>query len=440
MADERPVHVLPRDEGWAVVREGNDRATSLHRTQAEAAEAGREVARKHGTSFLLHAKDGRVRDRRDYGAGSGSPEERPEGPASAADDAAGGVAGAATRMAGGAVGLAPGAVGGAVEGIGGAGAGRGAGQSAGQGGAASHEKEKSDYTEEAFGLAYEERYADYEVYDREGERLGNVETLFLDEDDRPEYMGVKMGLLGTRSTLIPWAAVTREDEEGRRLEVGVNKETAENGPALEEDQGITPELEREVHRHYGLERATEAGDRGAYGEYYPRSAETGPTAGTPDPDIAVPGLGTGGAEASPSRAPGHEGGHLREPGTDPEEIRVRRSEEELVAGTTRREAGALRVRKRVRIERETIEVPVRREEVYVERVPLSGEAAAAEAEIGEEEIVVPVVEEEVVVEKRPVAKEEVRVRKDVVEDIEVVEEDVRREEIDIEDDTTRSDA
>jgi uncharacterized protein (TIGR02271 family) len=50
---------------------------------------------------------------------------------------------------------------------------------------------------------------------------------------------------------------------------------------------------------------------------------------------------------------------------------------------------------------------------------------------------VPVTEEEVVVDKRAVAKEEVRLRKDVVEGTEVVEEDVRREEIDVEDATTR---
>jgi uncharacterized protein (TIGR02271 family) len=48
-----------------------------------------------------------------------------------------------------------------------------------------------------------------------------------------------------------------------------------------------------------------------------------------------------------------------------------------------------------------------------------------------------VTEEEVVVEKRPVAKEEVRIRKDVVEDTEVVEEDVRREEVDVDDATGR---
>jgi stress response protein YsnF len=40
------------------------------------------------------------------------------------------------------------------------------------------------------------------------------------------------------------------------------------------------------------------------------------------------------------------------------------------------------------------------------------------------------------VEKRPVAKEEVRIRKDVVEDTEIVEEDVRREEVEIGDEST----
>ena len=79
--------------------------------------------------------------------------------------------------------------------------------------------------------------------------------------------------------------------------------------------------------------------------------------------------------------------------------------------------------------------PVKHEEVSVERVPVSGEAT--EAQIGEDEVSVPVTEEEVVVDKRAVAKEEVRLRKDVVEGTEVVEEDVRREEIDVEDDTTR---
>ena len=117
------------------------------------------------------------------------------------------------------------------------------------------------------------------------------------------------------------------------------------------------------------------------------------------------------------------------------ELRVQRTEEELAAGTREREAGELRVKKNVRTDRESVEVPTRHEEVSVERVPLSGEAS--EAEIGDDEVAMPVTEEEVVVSKRPVVKEEVRIRKDVVEDTQIVEEDVRREEIDVEGETTR---
>jgi uncharacterized protein (TIGR02271 family) len=123
--------------------------------------------------------------------------------------------------------------------------------------------------------------------------------------------------------------------------------------------------------------------------------------------------------------------------TNEHELRVQRTEEELRAGTREREAGEVGVRKSVRTERESMEVPTRREEVTVERVPVEGEAS--ETEIGANEVSIPVSEEEVVVEKRPVVKEEIRIRKDVVEDTEVVEEDVRREEIDIDDQTTRRD-
>ena len=130
--------------------------------------------------------------------------------------------------------------------------------------------------------------------------------------------------------------------------------------------------------------------------------------------------------------PGAAGDSGTTAGTD--EARVQRSEEELRAGTRERQAGHIKVRKQVKTEREQVRVPKRREEVSIERVPVEGEAS--EAEIGEDDVSVPVVEEEVVVEKRPVVKEEIRVRKDVVQDEEVVEEDVRKEEIDIDDGTS----
>jgi uncharacterized protein (TIGR02271 family) len=239
--------------------------------------------------------------------------------------------------------------------------------------------------------AIEDQYAGYEVYDPNGEKIGKVDDLFVDENDQPEYLGVKMGFLGTKSTLIPWE-IASADEEGHRIEVSVEKGKAKDGPAFDDDREITPEYENEVRSYYGLQGMQGSEQQGAYGEYYDES--------------------------------------------DEDELRVQRTEEELRAGTREREAGALNVRKRVRTDREQVSVPTRHEEVSVERVPVEGREAS-EAEIGEDEVVMPVTEEEVVTEKRPVVKEELRIRKDVVQDEEVVEEDVRREEVDVEDETTR---
>jgi len=56
-------HVVPHDNSWAVVGEGNSRATSVHGTQQEAIDAGREVARNQGGELLIHGRDGRIRER-----------------------------------------------------------------------------------------------------------------------------------------------------------------------------------------------------------------------------------------------------------------------------------------------------------------------------------------------------------------------------------------
>src|ERR687893_1225580 len=70
MANKSPVHVEPRENGWAVVREGRERASSVHPTQSEAAKEGREIARREETEFFLHAQDGRVREHRSYAEGA----------------------------------------------------------------------------------------------------------------------------------------------------------------------------------------------------------------------------------------------------------------------------------------------------------------------------------------------------------------------------------
>jgi uncharacterized protein (TIGR02271 family) len=279
--------------------------------------------------------------------------------------------------------------------------------------------------------AVEDRFAGYEVYDQAGSKIGKVDDLFVDESDQPEYVGVKMGLLGMSSTLIPWQLVTPDEGSGS-LTVATDKETAKNGPAFDDDREITPEFENQVYSYYGLQSASGSEGSGSYGSYYSEQSTDAGTVG--------PGMSMGDTESGEFREHAiTDEGVNQSRGDDLEdedELRVQRTEEELKAGTREREAGALNVRKRVRTDREQIEVPTRHEEVSVERVPVEG-GAATEAQIGDDEVSIPVTEEEVVVEKRPVAKEEVRIRKDVVEDTEVVEEDVRREEIDVEDQTSR---
>jgi hypothetical protein len=69
MAKKKPVHVTPpRDDGSAVMREGNQRASSVHPTQKEAEKAGRQAACKDKTEFVLHNRQGQIRERDSYGS------------------------------------------------------------------------------------------------------------------------------------------------------------------------------------------------------------------------------------------------------------------------------------------------------------------------------------------------------------------------------------
>ena len=110
---------------------------------------------------------------------------------------------------------------------------------------------------------------------------------------------------------------------------------------------------------------------------------------------------------------GHERGLEEKPaGTRlNEEYRVPLAEEELTAEKRLRQAGEVKVHKEVTTEQKQVSVPVTKEQVIVERVPVSGEAHAGEAEFKETSVSIPVTEEEVEIRKRPVIREEVRVSK-----------------------------
>ena len=126
-----------------------------------------------------------------------------------------------------------------------------------------------------------EEYSGYQVYDRNYEKIGKVDDLFVDENDRPEYIGVKTGLLGTKSTLIPMEMV-RVNDQRKLLEVAADKDTINDAPAFDAKEEITPEHEDRTYRHFGLQRRESPGVRGGYGEYYPSGATGGGSSDHPE--------------------------------------------------------------------------------------------------------------------------------------------------------------
>jgi hypothetical protein len=62
MSKNKNIHVVPRKDGWAVVREGNTRAALVRQTKAQATAAGREIARRDMVEIVIHGPVGRFKD------------------------------------------------------------------------------------------------------------------------------------------------------------------------------------------------------------------------------------------------------------------------------------------------------------------------------------------------------------------------------------------
>jgi uncharacterized protein YdaT len=67
MSKGRNQHVVPHDGAWAVKSEGGDRASSVHETQREAIDRGREISRNQNSELFVHGRDGRIRERDTHG-------------------------------------------------------------------------------------------------------------------------------------------------------------------------------------------------------------------------------------------------------------------------------------------------------------------------------------------------------------------------------------
>ncbi|MCA1717112.1 MAG: PRC-barrel domain-containing protein [Actinobacteria bacterium] len=126
----------------------------------------------------------------------------------------------------------------------------------------------------------EERYEDYTVYDRDGDKIGKVDDLFVDETDREEYIGVRMGLFGlSGTTLIPMEMV-RVNDQDRAIEVSDSKEHVKDAPTYSDDDDVTGEFEDRIRSHYGLESVASSAERGSYDRHSGAAAGGAAAGGT----------------------------------------------------------------------------------------------------------------------------------------------------------------
>ena len=240
--------------------------------------------------------------------------------------------------------------------------------------------------------------------DRNGDKIGTVDAIYVDQQtDKPEWALVNTGLFGTKSSFVPIAGASPSGED---VVVQVEAQQVKDAPKMESDQELSEHEEAELFRHYGIDYTTEGSV-----------------------------TATENAQVTGSR--GAVGRDTSGPTTDEA---MTRSEEELRVGTAQRERGRARLRKYVVTEQVEQTVPVRREEVRLEREPITDanvDQALTGPEISEEEHEVVLHEEELVVEKRTVPKERVRMEKESVTDEAQVSEEVRKEQIEADGDIER---
>jgi uncharacterized protein (TIGR02271 family) len=245
------------------------------------------------------------------------------------------------------------------------------------------------------------QYRGQNLADADGDKIGSIEEIYLDtETDAPEWALVTTGMFGTKSTFVP---LRDASEENGTLRVPFDKATVKDAPRMDPDGELSQREESELYRYYGMQYSEARSDTGL--------PEGGSSTGRADRERV--GDDVSGRETDDA---------------------MTRSEEELRVGTTERETGRARLRKYVVTDQVEKTVPVRREEIRVEREPITdanaGDAMDGPA-ISEEEHEVVLHEEEVVVDKRAVPKERVRLDKDTVTEQREVSEGVRKEQVEL---------
>ena len=261
------------------------------------------------------------------------------------------------------------------------------------------------------------------AYDRDGDKIGKVGQVYYDDDTaQPRWITVNTGFFGTSESFVP---VQGADVSGDRVTVAYDKATVKNAPNIAEDGHLTPEEEQRLYQHYSVEYSTGAEHSGGQvgGQVTGDRRDADGDGVFDDKERTAVGYDTSG------------------PTTDDA---MTRSEERLRVGTEAQEIGRARLRKHIVTEHQSVQVPVSREEVRVEREPITdanrGDAYDGPA-LSEEEHEVVLHAERPVVDTEVEAVERVRLDTETVRETETVGGEVRKEEIEVVDDasTTRRD-
>ncbi|MCG7459449.1 PRC and DUF2382 domain-containing protein [Corynebacterium tuberculostearicum] len=288
------------------------------------------------------------------------------------------------------------------------------------------------------------------AYDKDGEKLGDVNEVFVDDQSgQPTFVEVNHGLFGMNSSLVP---LRGHDFSGDDLKLGFSKDRIKDAPDFDSDKPLTPEAQSDIFKHYGLDNAHDVTDYKDSNLDSKRDAQAGADkdhnltagAGAAGAGAGVAGAGVAGAHADEKKAATHttdDAATERKAGVADDAAAARtnndgeliRSEEQLNVNKERVATGEARLRKYVVTDTESVEVPVEREEVRVERTPINAEDAKnynGSISGDSEEASVTLHEERVNVNKETVPVEKINLKKDTVRDTETHTEELRKEQID----------
>ncbi len=243
------------------------------------------------------------------------------------------------------------------------------------------------------------------AYGSDGQKIGKVGQVYFDEaTDQPEWVTVNTGFFGTNESFVPLEGATFD---GDRLTVAHIKDTVKDAPNVGDDGHLSPEEERILYDHY----------RRGWEDYI---VETG-LAGTT-------GMTSSTATTQTSPPTGTQGYDTSGPTTDDA---MTRSEEQLHVGTQSRETGRARLRKWVDTEYVNVTVPVEREKAALETQTTAPDGTITTS-LSSEEVVLN--EERAVVSKTVEPVQEVHLGKETVTEQRTVNEELRKERVDIETD------